>query len=59
MRVPEAGKAVRERERLIAHLQQKVAYFRAFPASRREAECADEGVRDCIAMLREHGIDAE
>lgn len=57
MRVPETGTAVRERERLISYLRQRLAYFRAIPAARREAECADEGERDCIALLRENGID--
>lgn len=57
MRVPEAGKAVREPVRLISHLQQRLAYFRAIPASRRDAECTDEGEHDCIALLRENGVD--
>lgn len=42
---------VREREKTIAHLQQRLAYFRSIPAHRRLAEHADEGERDCLAML--------
>ena len=58
-RVPDTGPEVRDREKVVEHLKEKLAYFRSIPPHRREAECADEGVRDCIALLREHVIDAE
>ncbi len=53
LRVPNTGPAERERLALIKRFEGKLAYFRGIPPARREAECADEGERDCTAMLAE------
>jgi|TARA_R100000365_G_C2740576_1_gene69290 hypothetical protein len=57
MRVPNSGPAVREREAMMRYFQSRLAYFQKIPARRREAECADEGERDCAALLRQLEID--
>jgi len=56
MRVPDTGAAVREKERVIAHLRDRLARFRKIPAHRRIEECADEGERDCLQLLEELGV---
>ena len=53
MRVPNAGRAERERQDQIRRLEKKLAYFQSIPPHRREAECADEGVQTCRALLAE------
>jgi hypothetical protein len=53
LRVPNTGPAERERQALMKRLESKLEYFRGIPPARRDAECADEGERDCMAMLAE------
>lgn len=55
MRVPNSGKAERERLEQIRRLEKKLAYFQSIPASRRDDECADAGERDCRVLLAELG----
>ncbi|UYO00235.1 MAG: hypothetical protein KIT02_03135 [Devosia sp.] len=55
MRVPNAGKAERERLDQIRRLEKKLSYFQSIPASRRDDECADEGESTCRALLAELG----
>ncbi|QYO78407.1 hypothetical protein [Devosia salina] len=55
MRVPNSGKAERERQALIRRLEKKLAYFQSIPASRREGECADAGEDTCRALLADLG----
>lgn len=52
-RVPNTGPEVRDRQKRVAHLRQRLAYFRSVPSDRREAECADEGEQSCIRLLKE------
>lgn len=53
----EVGTEARERQRLIRKLQADLRRFQRIPASRREAECADEGEQTCRALLRELGVE--
>ena len=55
MRVPNAGKAERERQDQFRRLGKKLAYFQSIPAHRREAECAEEGAGTCRMLLAELG----
>lgn len=55
MRVPNAGKAERERLDQIRRLEKKLAHFQSIPAHRREADCADEGEGTCRMLLAEFG----
>lgn len=53
MRVPNSGKAERERLDQIRRLEKKLAYFQSIPASRRDDECADAGEDTCRVLLAE------
>lgn len=53
MRVPNAGKDEQERQLLIRRLEKKLSYFQSIPPHQRDGECADEGERDCWALLAE------
>lgn len=51
MRVPNTGKAERERLEQIRRLEAGLRRFERVPPHRREDECADEGERDCRMLL--------
>lgn len=53
VRVPDTGPAARGRDALIRKLERDLARFNGIPATRREAECADEGAETCRALLAE------
>lgn len=55
MRVPNTGKAERERQALIRRLEKKLSYFQSIPTRRRADECADAGEQDCRTLLAELG----
>ena len=55
MRVPNSGKAERERQAQIRRLEKKLAYFRSIPARRRDDECADAGEDGCRILLSDLG----
>lgn len=55
MRVPNSGKAERERQALIKRFEKKLAYFQSIPAHRRDDECADEGEGTCRTLLADLG----
>jgi hypothetical protein len=55
LRVPTSGPAERERQQQIRRLESSLRRFERVPPHRREAECADEGERDCRMLLAELG----
>lgn len=55
MRVPSLDP---DRQRLIAHFEKKLEYFRRVPAHRRDAEAANEGEATCRKSLSELRVGA-